>query len=304
MEAVSRPPVSVVIPSFNGLRLLRKQLPQVCDELTEGDELIIVDDASSDQSPKWLQEFKNQLKKERPELSVNIIVNQRNLRFVGSVNEGFKAATNDYVLLLNNDVFPRKGLLGALFVTWNEFASAGPIFAIGCREFEKLDSGEVVVSGKNQLWFERGMFLHSRSKDITTGPTAWVSGGSGLFDRRKWLELGGMDPKFYPAYWEDIDISVRARVKDWQVLFSTKAEVDHRHETTNKEVFGSTITLYSWKNAFYFTWKHMNYSQWAAHLFWLPYHLIIGGARHNFVTWRALAMATASVIKPLERESK
>lgn len=94
MEAVSRPPVSVVIPSFNGLRLLRKQLPQVCDELTEGDELIIVDDASSDQSPKWLQEFKNQLKKERPELSVNIIVNQRNLRFVGSVNEGFKAATD------------------------------------------------------------------------------------------------------------------------------------------------------------------------------------------------------------------
>ena len=47
-------PVSIIIPTFNGLKLLKKNLPTVESLMIPGDELIVVDDASQDESASWL----------------------------------------------------------------------------------------------------------------------------------------------------------------------------------------------------------------------------------------------------------
>ena len=109
------------------------------------------------------------------------------------------------------------------------------------------------------LWFQNGCFMHQKASDFTSGETAWVSGGSGLFDRERWLELGGFDERFAPAYWEDIDLSYRAKQKGWQVLFESKAIVFHKHESTHKQVFSSKdMENISWQHAAYFVRKHGN----------------------------------------------
>jgi len=291
-----RPPFSVVIPTYNGKKLLRAYLPAVIEELSPGDELIIADDASTDGTKNWFDTWiLDQPKFNKHEIKVVFLHNAKNLRFAATVNKASEKATHNYMLLLNNDVVPRAGLLNSLWEYWHMNNKDKNLFAVGCLEYEQNDQSESpTLGGKNRLWFERGMFIHSRAPKLDSGETAWASGGSALFDLDKWRELGGFDTAFYPAYWEDIDLSMRARKKGWNVLFCADAEVDHRHETTNSTVFGQQkIDLMSWKNAYIFAWRHMSTPQWIQHLIWLPYHLIITASRTKFVSSRAFFAALA-----------
>lgn len=277
--------VSVVIPTYNGRTLLQQNLPSVLKGLHKNDEVVIVDDASSDDTISWLlttfhisnsaeqttdyDVWKTTIADPQP-LSLMIIKNRHNLRFGASANRGVAHASSQLVLLLNNDVSLHDDTLDYLVPHFSD----PQMFAVGCHEIESNQGG--VSGGKNRLWFERGLFWHNRADTFETGDTAWASGGSAMFDRQKWLELGGFDPMYYPAYWEDVDLSFRARKKGWRVLFEAKAKVDHNHETTNQTVFGqSRIAAMSRKNALAFSWKHGTFLQKLSFLVWLPRYWFI-----------------------------
>lgn len=290
-------PVTVVIPTYNGKHLLTKHLPRVMTAMRQGDELLIVDDASTDDTTHWLEAaFELKQAEVEPEIDelpddyfppinemslrvlfgkhqqnnkkirLSVIRNRDNLRFAASVNLGFALASNRLVLLLNNDVSPEKDVIEQLLPHFSE----EEIFAVGCLEYEQDREGE--KAGKNKLWFSKGLFWHSKADNFITGETAWVSGGSGMFDQEKWLDLNGFDKRFHPAYWEDIDISFRARKWGWQVLFEEEAVVYHQHESTNTDVFGQKkIEEISWQHANSFTWKNGNLLQKLLYLLWKPY---------------------------------
>ncbi len=252
--------VSVVIPTFNGRHLLEKNLGAVCSCLRSGDEIVVVDDASSDDTQQWFSTFSPPKK-----ISLRYHLNTHNLRFGAAVNKGVSLAKNELVFVLNNDVAPHSDILQYLLPHFDQTTT----FAVGCLEIE---SDAQQRGGKNQLWFERGIFQHSRATNFEAGSTAWVSGGSGMFSRKKWLQLGGFDDRYYPAYWEDIDLSWQARKRGWSVLFEPRAVVDHNHETTNSQVFGDHgLNQMSWRNAHRFVWKNGTLTQKLANLFWRPY---------------------------------
>lgn len=292
LETVDRTescPVSVVIPTFNGRQLLEQNLPAVLAAMRAQDELVIVDDASQDDTVEWLSnqfQLETNLKNHDQSgsfslvsgswsCSVNkekrgrlrLIANQNNLRFAASCNRGVEQAQHQLVLLLNNDVSPTACTIEYLLPHFSDETT----FAVGCLEIEpNLDNA---VGGKNKLWFEKGLFHHSRADEFSSGETAWASGGSAMFDREKWLALSGFDLDFYPAYWEDIDLSYRARRKyHWQVWFDAKAKVYHNHQSTHQTVLGSSkIQQISWKNADKFTWKNGTFWQKFSFLLWRPY---------------------------------
>jgi len=261
--------VSVIIPSFNGRSLLEKHLPAVLTALNywqkQGWEIIVVDDASEDNSIEFLKRKFPQIK---------IVIHRKNLRFAGACNSGVKRAKGEIVLLLNNDVSPQKDFLFPLLEKFKE----KNIFAVGCLEKEP---GKEKTFGRGEMFFERGLALHRRAENQTELTTDWVSGGSGAFNRRKWLVLGGMDRLFRPAYEEDRDLSYRALKRGFKVLFCSESIVFHHHETTNQKALGEkTMRLSSYKNQFLFVWKNItDFDYLIKHLFWLPYHLIIGGIK-------------------------
>lgn len=272
--------VSVVIPTFNGLHLLQKHLPSVIAALRQDDELIIVDDCSLDGTQASLIATYALQESDKQNLWVGkvggdnsptfkLISPEENQRFAGACNLGVQVASNDLVFLLNNDVSPKKNVLEFLIPYFEDF----DCFAVGCKEYEHNEDGE--VSGRNILWFERGRFMHAKARTMVSGETAWVSGGSGLFDRNKWVLLGGFDKRFYPAYWEDIDLSFRARKRGWKVLFEEKAVVFHKHESTNSDVFGQRrIDKMSLKNGTVFVLKHASFSEYLKYLLWKPYWFV------------------------------
>lgn len=289
-------PITCIIPTYNGLQLLKKHLPSVLDALNDGDTLIICDDASADQSIAWLKDefalvksknlilpsipkdyspipdpevnilYNGVFQKNKKSCAITVIHNIDNLRFAAAVNLAVTLVSTSHFVLINSDVSPEINCFKVLRKHVNEKNT----FAVGCLEYEHDIQGE--KSGKNRVWFHRGLFVHAKADNFESGSTAWASGGSALFSKSMWMELGGFDLAFYPAYWEDIDISYRAHQRGWNVLFDAEAIVLHQHESTNSSVFGlQGIENVSWSNAFKFTWKHANPLQRVLFLLWYPY---------------------------------
>jgi len=94
-------------------------------------------------------------------------------------------------------------------------------------------------------------------------------------DRKKFLEIGGFDTLYKPAYWEDIDLSWRAREKHgYKILFEPRSQVFHNHETTNVSVFGlRRMEIMAMRNQVLFVWKNFKGQKLLKHFLWLPYHL-------------------------------
>jgi GT2 family glycosyltransferase len=266
MNSTNLPLASVIIPNYNGLHLLKEYLPSVLEE-TQGHEVIVVDDASTDGSVEFLR-------KTFPK--VKIVALKTNVRFAAACNKGAEMATGEIIILLNTDVCPRSGFLIPLLKPFEQ----AQVFAVGCKEIQK-EAGKEWESGCSGGRFRRGMIEHWRAKRQVPGATLWVSGGSAAFRKNVWSMLGGLDTLFSPAYEEDRDISYRALKRGYSILFAPNSVVNHNHKTTNISEFGNvTIQAASYKNSLLFIWKNITSRDLLVkHLVWLPYHILVTSIR-------------------------
>ncbi len=256
--------VSIVIPNYNGARLLEKNLEKVFDAVNyykKGKvEIIIVDDASTDNSLDIIKD-KN----------VAIFKNEKNLGFSSTVNNGVKEAKEDILVLLNTDVVPEKGFLQPLISHFNDES----VFAVGCMD-KSIESGKTVLRGRGVGKLKRGFLVHKRG-EIDKTNTLWVTGGSGAFRKSIWNKLGGFNEIYNPFYWEDIDLSYRAIKSGYKILFESKSVVVHEHEKgAIIEKFSSfKIKTIAYRNQFIFVWENAtDISLQFLHVLWLPYHFL------------------------------
>lgn len=232
--------VSVVIPNWNGQDKLLKNLPAVL--ALEGIlEVIVVDDGSSDASVEIL-------KKSFP--SVKVIEKSENSGFAKTVNLGVKRAKGELVFLLNTDASPDKD---AAKVVLGHFEDP-KIFSIGCN------------TGGNWSWikFDKGYLWHymqpfSDQDKRTLHQTLWASGGSGIFRKSYWEELGGLDEIFSPFYEEDTDLGYRATKRGFINLWDPNSKVNH---PLKKGVIAENFKLkfvenIAQRNQLLFIWKNL-----------------------------------------------
>lgn len=279
--------LSIIIPSYNGKNILAGNLPFVVRALAdwqerqkEKGEIIVVDDASTDDTDIWLKNYY---------LGVKVIKNSKNLRFGESCNRGMKEARGEIAVLLNNDARPEKDFLEPLIGDFKD----QQVFAVGCRE-KNIENGEVLYGGRGVSAFERGLVVHWRPEDQKDSKgIMWVSGGSSAFRRGIWLKLGGFDKLFYPAYEEDRDICWQALKAGYKLIFESKSIVNHIHETTNRFIFGEKkIQFYSMKNQLLFVWKNISdIGLLSRHILWLPYHLTVMAIKTKGIFWLAFLAA-------------
>ena len=266
--------VSILIPTYNGKDRLKKNLPAVIEAVNQFDphhqksEIIILDDASPQSVILPVSLWLN-----CPESSqVKYSRSNKNLRFAKTCNRGAKLAKYPILIFLNDDVRPEIDFIAPLVKHFQD----SQVFAVGCLE-KNLINDQVVLGGRGLVQFKRGLFIHHRAKNQKLLQTDWVTGGSGAFNKKLFLELGGFDPIFSPAYWEDLDLSYRAKKLNYKIIFEPQAKVKHFHEQTNLQAFGSSkIQIISFRNQLLFTWKNLDSpKKLIEHLIWLPYHLIL-----------------------------
>ncbi len=256
--------VSVVIPSWNARDLLEKYLPHVIQALAgnQDHEIIVVENGSTDGSAEFLREHFP---------SVRVLAQDRNLGFGGGSNAGFRAARNDIVVLLNNDMRPEPGFLKPLV---DGFADE-KVFAVSCQIFFGDPTKLREETGLTQGWWENGS-LRVRHRDDPAirdlYPCFYGGGGSCAFDRRKFLELGGFDDLLAPFYLEDTDLGYQAWKRGWKVLYQPRSIVYHEHRgTIGKRFSKSQIDTVIQKNILLFCWKNIHRWRWLASHFVLSW---------------------------------
>lgn len=235
--------ISVVIPNYNGINLLKKNLPGVIKNFPNS-QIIVSDDQSSDNSVNWIKE-------NFP--SVDISVHKKNLGFSSTANDGAKLALGEVIVLLNTDVSVKKDYTERILKYFDD----KNLFGIGFQD-RSYEKEKIVLRGRGGGSFNNGLLKHYKGSN-ESGTTLWISGGSCAVSREKFEKLGGFNPIFNPFYWEDIDLSYRALKSGWAILFTPEIEVDHYHEAgairTNNSA--SRINQIALRNMFIFSAKNI-----------------------------------------------
>lgn len=230
--------ISVVIPNYNGIELLQKNLREVITSSSGTDtEFIIVDDASIDGSVNFVKKNFS---------SVRVIKHSKNKGFSGAVNTGIKASHGNLIVLLNTDVIPEKDYLTHALTHFKD----RDVFAVSFHE-----KGYGSAKGK----FENGFIVHEPMGETDLAKeTFWVSGGSGIFRKEVLMELGMFDEKLLsPFYWEDVDIGYRAMKRGYKLIWEPNSHVLHKHESTISKISKSKRNLILQRNQLLFIWKNL-----------------------------------------------
>ncbi len=284
--------VTFLIPTYKGADLLAKNLASVMSQARNGDVILISEDAVADTTVRdylcqefdlqkqnlsvnklamegelWQQEILGG-KDKKQKILLQLFCRRINGRFARNVNDAVKLVTTPYFFLLNNDVVLKPGARDNLL---QMIQSEAKVFAVTAREIDVNNDNR--ESGRNKLWWDKGRFWHSCDENLQkSGATAWACGGSSLYDTAIWHELGGFDTRYYPAYWEDIDLSFQAKKHGYKVFYCAQAVVLHAHETTNSTVFGQQeMVNMSWCNGTRFAWKNSNWWQKLQFLCFYPW---------------------------------
>lgn len=247
-ETGQLPPISIVIPNYNGVRLLRENLPIVIEALNAypgNGEVVVVDDGSKDASVALLKESFP---------AVNCVVHEVNKGFSEAMLTGVLAAKNEVLILLNSDVAPEKGFVEPLVRTLLEpdMFSVQPVI--------KDDSGEInpfsifiFKYGWGRLRKVSAAHLLHRDRCYCF----YASGGSMAVAKSKFLALGGFHPVYKPFYWEDFDLGFRAWRRGWKSLVVTSSVVVHQDQGSIRDHYKrKTIRNALNRNKLVMEWSH------------------------------------------------
>ena len=212
------PVASIVIPVYNQfahtlacLRALAAHPPATPFEV------IVVDDGCSDDTVTALPQI----------AGVRYHRRAQNGGFIAACNDGASLARGGYLIFLNNDTIPQPGWLDALLATFDAHPDAGLVGAQLLYPDGRLqEAGGVVFadgSGWNYGKFESPedpRFAYLRDCDYASG--AAIAIPHALF-----VQLGGFDTRYAPAYYEDTDLAFAVRAAGKRVLYQPAARVIH-----------------------------------------------------------------------------
>ncbi|OGH16044.1 MAG: hypothetical protein A3C30_00690 [Candidatus Levybacteria bacterium RIFCSPHIGHO2_02_FULL_40_18] len=262
--------IDIVIPNYNGLALLKENLPRTIEEIERYKGLVIVVDDGSDHNEfEALEAFIKSLSNG----SIILLRNKKNLGFSSTVNRGVAQSKADLVALINTDVKPEKNFLEAAI---KDLESDDNLFGVGFLD-RSIEDGKTVLRGRGLANWEKGFLVHKRG-EVDKTDTFWISGGSSIVRRDLFEKLSGFDTLYGPFYWEDIDLSYRAKKSGYKIKFEPDSIVVHKHAegAIKKHFTDAHIKTVAYRNQFIFVWKNItDLKLIVSHLFWLPYHLLM-----------------------------
>lgn len=237
LPAMPSPSLSVVVVTFESRDDVARSLPALLDQLTEADELIVVDNASADGSAEAVAELAPAAK---------LIRNLANEGFAAGCNRGAEAASGEVLLLLNPDTEVRPGFRDAIVAPLAERRWAAWMGLV------TRDGGALLNSEGNVVHFAGFTWAGGDGAPAAQAPRSpravpSLSGACLALPLEEWRRQGGFAEEFF-TYLEDTDISLRLRLAGGDLGIEPAAVVDHRYEFSKP---GAA------------KWRHMERNRWA-----------------------------------------
>jgi O-antigen biosynthesis protein len=206
---------SVVIATRGAWRLTERALAAL-GEHSPGCEVIAVDNASPDDTPRLLAERDG----------VELIANDENLGFGVASNMGAERATGELLVFLNSDSFVTAGWLEAIVSAFGREEVAAVVPRL-LNEDGTLQEAGALLGADGTSWQygagddpERPRYRFPRAVDFGAGACLAVR-------RSDFLEVGGFDPVYTPAYYEDADLCLRLAERGRLVVYEPRSKVVH-----------------------------------------------------------------------------
>jgi N-acetylglucosaminyl-diphospho-decaprenol L-rhamnosyltransferase len=239
-----------------------RTLPALVAELSDGDEVIVVDNASPDGTADLVRELAP---------AARVIDAGANLGFPAACNRGAEAARGELLVFLNPDAVPRPG--------WRE-AIAAPHAAGEWTAWQGLvtaEDGAVINTSGGVVHFTGIAWAGQAGQPVAEaagGEPGFVSGACLAVPRREFELAGGFAGEFF-LYHEDVDLSLRLRLAGGRLGVARDAVVDHDYE------FAKGLEK----------WRHLERNRWATIIRTYPAGLLL-------LVWPAL-VATECALVPV-----
>ncbi|MDE7416356.1 MAG: glycosyltransferase family 2 protein [Lachnospiraceae bacterium] len=242
---------TVVIPNYNGIKYIQACLESLYDGTTKDLAVIVVDNASTDGSMELVREHFPQ---------VQLIVNQQNTGFSHAVNQGIKASTTPYVILLNNDTQADFSFVHELEKVMDSDQNK-KIFSASAKLVCLYDKDRIDDAGDYYCalgWaYARGK--GKESNKYTRNCDIFAACAGAAIYRRELLEenqVGLFDEEHF-AYFEDIDIGYRAKIYGYRNKFAANSIVYHAGSATSGSRYNTFKTGLASRNSIYLIYKNM-----------------------------------------------
>ncbi len=294
--------IDVIIPNYNGSKIIEKNLNSVVRAVKKHDAgIIIVDDHSKIEDYEALESFIARFRK-TDSIPISLIRNKRNYGFSKTVNVGAGQSSADLLVLLNSDVIPEENFLDSVIPQFEEQES---LFAVGCMD-RSIEGGKEVLRGRGLGKFEQGFLMH-RKGSVDDTNTLWVSGGSSIVRASIFQKLGGFDEIYNPFYWEDIDLSYRALKSGYKIKFDRKSVVEHRHEegAIKQNFTRDQVKKIAYRNQIIFVWKNITDVMYLlSHLWYFPYYVLRFTLSRDWMFFSGLFLAIVSLPEILSKRKR
>lgn len=242
--------LTIIIVSWNVKHLLRDCLISIHENINIDYEIIVVDNASSDNTQEMFCEFSH----------VNFIGLDNNLGFAKAVNIGISQSRGDYILLLNPDTKIFKNSIETMkkFLEMNEKAGAiGPMIIEIDGQVQgsarKFPSYKTVFFGRKSLLQKIAKKCKYSKTEIpclhhyekTPLEVDWISGACLMIKTDAINDVGILDERFF-MYWEDADWCFRAQKQGWKIYWLPTAKIEHiGGESSKKSPYKSILYFHN-----------------------------------------------------------
>jgi GT2 family glycosyltransferase len=268
--------LSIIIPNWNGGKFLPTCLDALNRQTYPNIEVIVADNASSDGSQALIESQYPQVK---------IVQLPENRGFTGACNAGIRAASGDYIALLNNDTEVDEGWAAAVVTAFERHAEIG-IVASKMLLFDKRDhihtAGDYfTVDGRAG---NRGVWQQDTGQFDKEEYVFSACGGSSAYRKTMLDQIGILDDDFFFSL-EDMDLAWRAQLSGWRCLYMPKAIVYHHLSATGG---GVTASYYDGRNLMFVLAKNYPAALWQKYG-WLVLRSQFKLAAEALRAWRGAA---------------
>jgi GT2 family glycosyltransferase len=218
VPGIEQPLISVVMVLYGGWEIARRAIAALVENTDPYFELILIDNASRDDTATRVDE---------EVVGASVILNETNRGFGVASNQGAEQSRGRYLCLLNSDALVQPGWLGPLLEALEGDPTVGAAVPLLLNEDGSIQEAGCVIDSIGHAHAvgsdgDPGDFQYRFRREVDFGSAACMVVGRDVF-----ADVGGFDPAYAPAYFEDVDLCFKLRKRGLRTMYEPRSRVVH-----------------------------------------------------------------------------